>query len=306
MKFKNLLMSGMIAILAGFFVVGCEETPSTPTGNGVDAPTDLEAVTLGATSVGLKWVGAVPVGSRYDVSWTNADGTSTGEKSVNEAVSTTVEGLTAGVEYTFSVVFVNADGDASLATTINWAGATRYPVAGSTVEINMYEFDSDNGSGLILDGATGPENASMSANNPNLGEVQLAFFLNSDGTFSIGPSFGYPSTTFANADGTDPNVIVSDQIFTTPSLDDWYLASSLTSLLTQNSQNIFDNLAAARTDGAGYAFVVRIGSDAASYHFARVFIKPDSNGNFINGVAPNRFISLEISYQNTVNLPFAK
>jgi hypothetical protein len=312
MKFKHLLMSGLIAALAGFFVVGCNENPDDPgngNGNGDDvvAPSNLQAVSMSATSVGLMWTASTTAGVTYTVKVT--EGSSSVTTIPDIATTThTVSGLTEGTVYVFTVIAVDADDHESDPITVTWAPASRYTqdADNTTMEINIYEFDSPNGSGLILDPITGgPSTESMSASNPNIGDVQFAFNINGDGTFSFGPSFGYPTTIFQAADETDQNVFISDQAFTTTGLDAWYMNAPLTSLIT-NKQAPFTNLQEERTDGNGYAFAVRTGASAANYRYARIFLKPGGNGKIVRGTAPNRFINLVISYQNFAGIPYAK
>lgn len=309
MKFKHLLMSGLIAILAGFFVVGCEETPSDPVDTRPDAPTDLEAVTLSESSVGLRWVGAIPTGSKYDISWTNSDGSSTGEGTVNEATAYTVSGLTNGVEYTFSVTFVNSDGDESLPTTINWAPAPRYTADGdgSVAVIRIYEkaAPTGKGSGLILDPALGgPSNESVATG--VLANIQLAADVQGN-TFSIGPSKAPEfETVFANWDEFPNNVQVSDDYYLATSLDTWYSNASLAGLFTENSKNAFISVPNQLQNSQGMAFAVRIGTGTPNvFKYARVLVVPDTNGLLVRNDG-NNYVVLHISFQSTAGLPFAK
>jgi hypothetical protein len=56
-------------------------------------------------------------------------------------------------------------------------------------------------------------------------------------------------------------------------------------------------------DAAGrqIAFVVK----TESGNFAKVMIKKNIDGRLIRGTAPNRFIEVEVSYQEAVNIPYA-
>lgn len=308
MKFKNFLMGGMIAALAAFFVVGCNENPDDPgggDGDDVAAVTNLGAVSLSSTSVGLAWDASTTTGATYKVEWMDGS-TSVGSKDVS-TTSTTIDDLTAGKAYVFTVTAVDADDNESDAVSVTWAPAARYnnDADNQTLEIALYEFESDNGSGLILDPAQGgPSTESMSASNDDIDKVQFAFFVNNDGTFAFGPSHGFATSIFQAAGSTDANVVISDQAYTTTGLDDWYMNAPLTSLVTNKTTPF--TLQQERTDGTGYAFVVRTGTSAANYRYARVFLKPGGNGKIVRGTAPNRFISLAISYQNTAGVPYAK
>lgn len=300
-------MSGMIAILAGFFVVGCEETPTDVVDDRPDAPTNLEAVSLSATSVGLRWVGAVPVGSHYHVSWTNATGTSIGEKEVEEAVSTTIEGLVAGTEYTFTVVFENAAGDQSLATTINWAPANRYTEdaqAGGILRIYAKSV-SGKGSGIVIQ-QTGAYNALTSAaGGADLPRIHLIADVGAT-TIKIGAPKSF--TDFTQVANFRDDVQISDAVDTevdaATGLNGWYRSASLESLFATNNVGQF-TIPDQTATGKGAAFAARWGT-AGSYRYARVYIVPKNNKFVQLDNNNDPFIEVQISYQPTAGIPFAK
>lgn len=312
MKFKNFLMSGMIAALAAFFVVGCNENPDDP-GNGdgdeVAAVTNLGAVSLSSTSVGLAWDASTTTGATYKVAW--AEGTTSVGSADVSTTTTTVEGLTEGKTYVFTVTAVDADDNESDPVSVTWSPASRYNVdaANTTMEINIYEKDATRGSGLALDVASpyeGPRNISVSGTHTDaeLALAQLAMYINTNGTVKIGPASGFTVAEYANVAKFDQNTIVSDEATPVSSLNNWYMNGSLSGAMTQNRETPF-TLDAVRTDGNGYGFVVRTGTSAANYHYARVFVK-NNGGKILQGDSPNRFVSLVISYQNTAGVPYAK
>lgn len=308
MKFKHLLMSGLIALMAGFFVVGCEENPDDPTpSDRPDAPTDLEAVTLSSSSVGLKWVGAIPTGSKYMVTWTN--GTDEGSVDVPEATSTTVTGLENGTEYTFAVTFVNSEGTSSLPTSINWAPASRFTNdAKTTGVIRIYEKDAPagtgKGSGLILDpDLGGPRNESVASG--ELANIQLAANVSTN-TFTIGPAHAPEfQSVYTNWEFFANNVQISDQYFETTGLDAWYSSGSLAGLFTTNSKNAFENIPN-DLGGNGVAFAVRIGTGTSGvFRYARIFVAPDASGKLVRNDGHD-YIVLHVSFQETTGVPYAK
>jgi hypothetical protein len=74
-------------------------------------------------------------------------------------------------------------------------------------------------------------------------------------------------------------------------------SSDLNSTTLQEALLNFDQ---ANAENKQFAFVVKTGSN----HFAKVLVK--SNGSrLLQGTAPDRFVDLEISYQNGANIPYA-
>ena len=315
MKFKQFLMSGLIMALAGLFVVGCNENPSDP--DDPDDPSEVGAVSnLRAVSmdgaVMLSWDASSTSGVTYTASWTADGGATVTEDEDITGTSHMFDNLDNGTEYTFSVMAVDSDNEESDAVTINWAPADRYnkDAANSSLEISLYEFNSTNGSGLALDTRApynGPRNVSLSSasTNPNRPYAQLGIFVNVDGTFKIGPAAGFVGDYQGVAE-FDQNVIVSDQSWTVENLNSWILDEPLDEYFDGNRKNPYTSFQTSRSDGQGYGFLVRTGTSASNYHYARVFVRPGTNGSILQGAAPNRFVSLVISYQNTANLPYAK
>lgn len=303
MKFTKFFMTLALAVFVGFGVTACNEDDGiVDPGTDVKAPTALQAVSLSTTSVGLKWEASATAGATYSVKWL-ADGTT---DTMTQAATTTsyiATGLTAGKKYTFWVYAVSGT-DRSTPATIEWAGARRYTTdqaAGG--QIRIYEKASvGNPSGLILKG--GARAVSVATGQPNLGDVALAFDVISSTQFDFGAA--YALTQFANADKFDSTTYISTDSWLVPSLDQFYLNKSLETYINSTNGNIsaftFNNTVAANT---GVAFVVRHGN-GANRHYARVFVKADAQGNLVRGTAPNRYIEVEISYQETATIPYAK
>lgn len=304
MKIRHFIL-GSLVVAAMSFATGCNENPiDNPPGNGnaPNAPTALQAVSLSATSVGLKWTAPVDSGViTYRVSWRASDN-STDSGSTDVAVpSATINNLGTSKGYIFSVRSVRS-GVASTAAQITWASAMRH---GQTVSLRLYETQSSLGSGLTIDPALGgPKNVSVSASNPNPGAVQLAIYTTgtSSNTFSIGAAYAFDE--YRNVNAFDQNTFISDSSYPAQSLDSWYGTSSIdTRIPTNGNVRAFD-FPAAQTSGLGQGFYVRTGT-AGNYHYARVFIK-NVGGNLLQSSSQGRFIEVEISYQQTANLPYAK
>ncbi|MBS1912011.1 MAG: fibronectin type III domain-containing protein [Bacteroidetes bacterium] len=305
MKVRNFLLSGLVVAAMGLVAVGCNENPTDnpSTGNSPLAPTSLMASSTGPDAVALKWTPATDTGTiTFKVAWKSADGTDSGSVSGLTSSTQTVTGLKVGKQYTFSVTAVRGT-LSSTAATVDAAGATRY---GSTTSLKLYESVSSLPSGLVVDPALGgPAVVSVSSSNPNLSNVQLAIYVDTQDPlhFEIGPAYAYDTTIYRNANLFDHNTYISDSTFPAANLDSWYGTGSIAGrFLTTGNVSTFVLPDLQSTLGQG--LYVRTGTPG-NYHYARLFIK-NNGGKLLQGSAPDRYIEVEISYQTGANLPFAK
>jgi hypothetical protein len=89
------------------------------------------------------------------------------------------------------------------------------------------------------------------------------------------------------------------------SLSSWYLAKPLNELIAADGNiRAFTLTGTQAQSSTGFGFVVRHGA-SGNYHYARVVVLGGSGG-ILKGTSPNRYVDMEISYQDTPNLPFAK
>ena len=306
MKLKSFLIGS--ALLATLVVGGCNENdnPVDPTPDPVapKAVTNLLAVSLSETSVGLRWNAPVDTAlTGYDVSWKSSDGTDSGSVSVAPATDTTenATGLKAGKTYAFTVKTKRGTA-ASTGVSVTWAGAQRFSNDAATpaTTIRLYEKASSNGSGLTLDPSLGgPKN--MSVATPS-SAVQLGFIVDPAGKVVIGAAYSFPE--FKNVDKFDSNSYVSSQSWVAMGLNDWFIPQSLDKYIPADGNLRAFTFDATVSGATGQGFVVRTGA-TGNYHYARVFVN-NVGGKLLQGTAPNRYVELTISYQNTPNVPFAK
>lgn len=313
MKFKNFLMSGMIAALAAFFVVGCNENVGDPDDNNDDvaAATSLKAVSLSATSVGLSWAASTTTGATYKVSWANGS-TSVGSADVSTTTHT-VSGLTEGTAYVFTVVAVDADDNESDPVTVTWAPAARYTNdqdAGGVIRIYERSAPTGKGTGLVLTpDLDGPRNVSVAGTigtNPDLANVHLIADVNAGtGTFTIGPSKASAFDDFTNYSLFPNNVQVSDNYVVTSGLDNWYESASLANMFTTNNKEAFV-IQNQQTGNQGVGFAVRMGTGVSGqFRYARIFVVPGASGQLIQNDG-NNYVVLHVSFQNVAGVPYAK
>lgn len=305
MKLKSFLIGS--ALLATLVVGGCNEndTPTDPIPDPVapKAVTNLLAVSLSETSVGLRWNSPVDTAlTGYEVSWKSTDGVDSGSVSVAPATDTT-ENATVAKEKTYTFTVKTKRGTTlSTGVSVVWAGAQRFSNDAATpaTTIRLYEKASSNGSGLTLDpGLGGPRNMSVATPSAT---VQLGFIVDANGKVVIGAAYSFPE--FKNVDKFDSNTYVSTQSWVANSLNDWFITQSLDKYIPADGNLRAFTFDATVTGTTGQGFVARTGA-TGNYHYARIFVN-NVGGKLLQGTAPNRYVELTISYQNMPGVPFAK
>lgn len=315
MSVRKLILSSALVALMGFVATGCNENPSDPSIGDV---TGLQASSMTATSVALRW-NAVSGATSYEVKWapTTVATANTGQVTVTSP-SATATGLTAGVEYRFTVTPSDASG-AGTGSSITWAGASRHNTTATTSHIRMYEFTSNLNSGLNLNvnGQPAPVRLSASATGQPIGQLAMYVYQRAGqskpDSIIVGPV--YAMTEYRVSAGNDftridSSVYISSATTLVPSLNEWYLSAPLNTLIAANSNVMAYKFQPATAGGdiaGGHGFIVRTGTGSATnpYHYARVHIK-SLGGMMLGGATGNRYVELEISYQDANNLPYAK
>ncbi|MEO5928717.1 MAG: fibronectin type III domain-containing protein [Candidatus Kapaibacterium sp.] len=257
----------------------------------------LRASSISASSVALRWTTQLDTGTIiYRAAWKSSVSSDSGSVSNLTSSTVTVSGLKAGETYTFSVYAVRGS-IMSVPASIVWTGAIRY---GTTTPIRLYETASANVSGLVLDPDRGGP-AAISTVNGSVENVQLALYtMGLNNSFIIGT--GYSIVEYRNSDKFDPNTFISDSIYDVSGLDAWLPSGSIDTRIPTNGNVRAFTVSAMSSSGRG--FFARTGT-SGNYHYARIFIR-SVNGMLLQGTAPNRYVELEISYQSTPNLPYAK
>lgn len=300
------LLFALVALVA----VSCNtnDGPVDP-GSKPGTPTALKAQSRSATSVGLKWdapaSGVTPSGYRI---YYNVKGSATKvpvEVPGATATSEVVTGLTAGTMYEFTVQSLNGSvvGDATAALT--WAPAYR---TSATTPIKLYSSLSANGSGLVVfDGNPRAEKI-------NKGDLwDLAY----DDKFTPArPKIASPGWAKGYVDTVSGVFLVSglvsritylgrlytnvnnlDDIFETEHLNDPTLAFE--------KESDFDLSSPAGTGGIAFVFANKNDKVAPNtYTYGKVLVKR-TGGTIIQGSDPDKYIEVVVSYQTTVDVPYA-
>lgn len=279
----------------------------TTLGDPPSAITGLRASSPSQTSVALMWDAVAGPIDSYLVRWRRDDGADSGSTTVT-VPSATIEGLTTGAAYTFSVE-TRRGTFSSAPVSIAWATATRFThdASSPTKALRMHESQSEFTSGLILDPALGgPRMASLHPASSD--RVQLAMYLTPPvgsrvDEVVVGPAFAIPEYRAVMAPGRiDSTVFISASTYLASSLDDWFVEGPIDALidpLGNVKAFVFTD-----TKVGSQGFFVRTGMPG-NHHYARVLIKATENG-ILQGTYPNRYVEVEVSYQTTPNLPYAK
>ncbi len=268
----------------------------------LSSPKTIRFIALDESTVKISW-DASTSGSvdGYVVKW-QAVGASTSDSVAVNGLATTLTQLQPKTAYRVQVAAKRCD-------ILKWSGAiecTGIRRFGATVPIRLYEDESSEPPGLVLDPAWGgPVAVSVGDVNPQLGHVQLALYTPSDApnTFVIGS--GFAIVEYKNSNSFDRNTYISDSSFAAADIDAWYSTRPLTDWFKSPIGNALAFTFPALQATNGQVFFVRTGAKTSTYHFARVYIR-NVGGRLLQGTAPNRFVELEIKYQDIVNYPYAK
>lgn len=309
MTLRKFVSSIAMLLVAGLVVVGCNENDpgTTPDpGDGPAAATQLMATSLNNTTVGLKWTASSTANVTYKVNVTQG-ATAVTTVDAGAATEAQVPGLTAGTIYTFEVVAVDADNEESEnSPTVMWSPASRFTSdATVTGKLRIYARSVvGKGSGIVIT-PNGASNVSVANSRPDAELAMIHLIADvDDATDQI--RIGSPSafTDFTAVAKFRTDVQVSDAVFTTAGLDAWYRGQSLEGLFTGNNVKFF-TLQNQQTGGDGVAFAMRWGATGAQ-KYAKVFITPDASGNLIQDEGGDKFVEINISYQDAAGVPYAK
>jgi hypothetical protein len=281
-------------------LLGCnkdEEVANPDT--GLRAPTNLRAYSAGATSIGLLWDLSAsesdPSFINYQISVKDAGGVVLTTQSASKGnPASTVSGLTEGVIYTFVVRSTATGGTISPdSASVRWSPARRL-VTDSTSgpPIQVYELRSTNGaSGLQFHSSGGyAKTQSLDVGNPD--RILSDIYVDSVGGGAISlrnvAILGYPKNTFFSTmvrDATD--------------LNDPQPAPPDTTSYQSNRIDI-------PTAAVAQARIVYARS-VTDNKYVRILIQRNpGTGLLYYGSGTDRYVVLQLSYQNTTGNWFAR
>jgi hypothetical protein len=293
-------------------LTSCDDEEDDDPGTTVvlpSAPTELMATSIDSTTIHIKWTASA---NEMDSNWvgyhlhiTNQTGEVVDTMDITTEDHTSgepypVTGLTAGEIYTMELYAENSDGRSSQAASIMWSPAIRFTqTADGSSEIRIYERATVNfGSGLDLyyydqDEILGDEKGARSRTVAQRADWNLA--LDTENGIVIGSG----SQLYANAGYDEP---VETTLITTPvqaeSLNEVFDSEGL------DSKNFEETTYDLNNDQASQVFYVKVENGADEY-YAKLLLKYE-NGTWLQGTAPDRYISAEISFQEKSGVPYAE
>lgn len=295
----------LLAIVA----IGCDSAVTEPTDTPLPAPkapATLEAKSVNQTSVGLRWTlatGDTVTPTGFVVEYRAKGGSMAMSLPVSGASTrtATISGLTEGVIYEFAVYAKN-DTVISLASPkVEWAPARR----GEGTYRLYSSANSTEGSGLGIFRAAGVPAVLKIANG---GEWDICF----DDKEAGNPKIGSPGQSrYVDADYKFPNgqlaktVYFYNRVYTNvTSLDDIYESAPLT-LPAADGEVMFPiNALPNSTDGLAFVMGTRDESDK-KYNFAKVLLKKQAGGGYIQGTGASSYVEVTVSYQTVKDVPYA-
>lgn len=290
--------NGVKLFVAGAFMIGAlsacnEDSTTNPVSVKPNAPTALQALTTGDSTVKIRWTAPVAVSGAtvtgYAVVAEDASLTGGTAKYTRVSTGTEVEiaGLTPGKEFKFSVRALTSS-DSSAVATINWASARRFVLTYNGNPIRVYERSSSFASGLKLyDSVAGVGVGPRALVSTNNNEWDLAL--------DSANQFGSPSALSYVINPARVTQVNDTLLSNVTGLNDAAFYRSFP-LNTKNPGRV------TIPDNSGsFGFILKTQDN----NFARVYVK-NTGGKVLQGTAPNRYIEMEVSYQRTVNLPYAR
>ncbi len=300
-KFR--ISSTFFAMLAvALIAVGCNENedgpiPSEDTPNAVQNLMATSGANTGTTGkILLRW--DAPTSSAtvsvtgYEITYTPS-GPATPISVPAGQTSYTVENLTVGTTYIFTVKAKGSNSTLSSGKQISWA-----PARWSDV-IKLYGSASSNGSGLDFDG--GPGGTPVVLKVADGGQWDIGFDDVDPDEFGLGSPY---QTDYVEV-GTRKFNAAPTQIAkrTNVSNANYPGATSLAQVfesaaLQAGSLELLQVITPTATQP--FAFVV----ETAEGNFAKVLVLANG-GQVVHGSGANRYIEVQVSYQPTVNVPYA-
>ncbi|NLO20039.1 MAG: fibronectin type III domain-containing protein [Ignavibacteria bacterium] len=305
MKYQKFYLFAIALIVSGLFFAGCEDSndPVEPDPvKEVKAPTDLMATSLSDSEIAIKFEHSVSKNEDYFLDYyvTLAPGIFEPvilDKKTNMHI---FKDLQKETEYTITVVARNIDKNESEKIEIRWATATRFETNVNDEPIRLYEYASKLGSGLQIFDEDGLKPKTLTVASKDKWNVAL------DTRDAKQLLFGSASKIEFGA-GTALNPAeLGTKLWFANSLNEVYDSEALNEGVVFG-ENIFNLLDPDFTDAMNRSIVlilrVKNGND---YNYAKILIKRDSQGNFLQGQKDNRYVECVISYQSGKNLPYAK
>lgn len=297
LNFKSLFAALVLAAMA-FSACSESTSPAGNNGNAPNAPTKLMATSKDANSILISWT---PSTSESNTDFAGYWVTVTPGLFQSQLISKgqnpfSITNLTEGTVYTITVAAQNSNGDRSTAATVIWSPASRFQ---GSQALQVYSYNSSKGSGINLwdASANGPKVLTVA----NKAQWDLGFD-DQNGMVKFGSA---SQVSFGS--GTPTSITeVSTEYFPANSLDETFDSQAMDTYAGY-SQRLQD-MTVFTGDNKGVVLYVRTkDNSSAAWHYAKVLIKRNTtNNSFVFGSGNDKYLNLEISYQNGENVPYAR
>ena len=306
MKFTKTLPMFLIALIA-ILIASCSDSTTGPQEDTrtPGKPDSAEATTTNDSTIRVRWKASIDENDSafagYIVKMTDENGTVTTDTVPKNYNPLQITGLDAGVIYTFEISALFKNGKSSAATVVSWSPAYRFTTSADGLStIKLYETASSLGSGVD---AYDPETKGPKTLTVANGEFWTLGLDTRNNKIIIAS----PSEISYNYPGTPGYTEISKEFWDSPSLDIIYDSKALNYdeekfiprqiTLNDSTVDVKSNL----------VLIIRTKESGENdWHYAKVMIKKDINGEWLQGNAPNRYVEVEISYQTKANVPYAK
>jgi len=290
--------------LAALIFTACDETtdPINPDPEPKPAaPSNLQATSIDKSTVGIKFTASVDESNTlFDAYYLEiTPGNSPVEKITKDKINMyAIQGLNEGTEYTFKVYAKYTNDSVSAPISIKWAPAARFTknFFEDTEPIKIYEYDSDFGSGLKLYAKEGSSE----------GPKTLKTASGKDWDLGINDKSGkiiFGSASKLGYSTVKPDYPTEINIETIPatSLNNVFDSQALNANPLKFAETTID----LSTKTEDFVAICRKKNEDGKYNYAKVLVKKGTN-DWWNGSTPNRYITVEVSYQTVKDIPYAK
>ncbi len=309
---RTFSLFAFIAILALPFASCSEESIiDPPAADKPNPPTELMATSMNDSTVILKWT--VSTSSHDSLKYiltVSENSTEVVTLTIEDAGTTTatVNNLTEGTEYTFELIAEFDGGEQSGKAVVTWSPASRFNLSDNDIEIKLWSFQSNFGSGLDLFNGD-PDNPDPDFDGPEV------LVIGSKDRWDIGMSDKGQGLSIGSASKIDvgpPNTPthvteVSSKYFEENSLDDVFGSVALDDAATHAySENTFDLLDASLDKTKNFIFIARTQvAGQTGLNYAKIMVKRGADGEFLQTDDGDQYIELVISYQRKAGVPYA-
>lgn len=303
MNFKKILSLLFVSLLT-FAVISCSDDPVGPADdNRTPAPpANAKAQSANETSIKVMWDKSTDEADSafagYILKITGDDNTTSIDTIPATFNPVQVNQLSQGVIYTVEIRALFKNGNRSTATTVLWSPAFRFTKNVNDEIIKLYESSSQLGSGLDVYDATEKKPKTLKVASGEYWTIGLDTRNNQ--VIVASPTlidYNYPTTPGYTE--------ISQTYFDATSLDDIYDSEALN--VGSFSPYSVPLHAITNDITKNIVLIVRTKESGSNdFNYAKILIKKQAGNTWLAGTSPNRYVEVEVSYQQKANVPYAK